>query len=169
MSIGMVTRSASRRHGWRSCEPLLVLVCFVLCLTMEGWMSPVFAQLPRLLDGFEELALVGKAGSGGCRGSVCFDQLSFRELSPQTTRDPTPVLQATSAQPGAEAVYALDGVLSTAWKSDPAAGAEQMLTVDFRQPREFGGLVLHWLDHTFASRYNVEFSDDGSHWRAVRA
>lgn len=115
------------------------------------------------------LELVVKAGSGGGRGSVCFDQLSFRELSPQTTSDPTPVLQATSAQPGAEAVYALDGVLSTAWKSDPAAGAEQMLTVDFRQPREFGGLVLHWLDHTFASRYNVEFSDDGSHWRPVRA
>jgi F5/8 type C domain len=115
------------------------------------------------------LELVVKAGSGGGRGSVCFDQLSFRELSPQTTSEPTPVLQATSVQPGAEAVYALDGDLSTAWKSDPAAGAEQVLTVDFRQPREFGGLVLHWLDHAFASRYTVEFSDDGSHWRAVRA
>jgi hypothetical protein len=115
------------------------------------------------------LELVVKAGSGGGRGSVCFDRLSFRELSPQTTSHPTPVLQATSVQPGAEAVHALDGALSTAWKSDPATGAEQMLTVDFRQPREFGGLVLHWLDHVFASRYTVEFSDDGSHWRAVRA
>ena len=28
--------------------------------------------------------------------------------------------------------YALDGALSTAWKSHPAAGAEQMLTVDFQ-------------------------------------
>jgi hypothetical protein len=115
------------------------------------------------------LELVVKAGSGGGRGSVCFDQLSFRELTPQTTSDPTPLLQATSAQPGAEAGYALDGGPSTAWKSDPAAGAEQMLTVDFQQPREFGGLVLHWLDHMFASRYTVEFSDDGRHWRAVRA
>jgi F5/8 type C domain len=123
----------------------------------------------RTLNHSMALELVVKAGSGGGRGSVCFDQLSFRELSPQTTSAPTPVLQATSDQPGAEAVHALDGALSTAWKSDPAAGAEQMLTVDFRQPREFGGLILHWLDHTFASRYTVEFSDDGSHWRAVRA
>ena len=53
---------------------------------------------------------------------------------------------ASSAQPGAAAAYALDGALSTAWKSDPAAGAEQTLTLDFQQPREFGGVVLHWLD-----------------------
>jgi F5/8 type C domain len=114
------------------------------------------------------LELVLKAGSGGGRGSVCFDQLSFRELPLQTASHLSPVLQASSAQPGAEAAYALDGALSTAWKSNPAAGAEQMLTLDFRQPREFGGLVLHWLDHAFASRYDVEFSDDGSHWRTVR-
>src|SRR5437016_4884916 len=70
MSIGMVTRSASRRHGWRSCEPLLVLLCFVLCLTMEVWMSPVFAQLPRLLDGFEDLALWQAGASDGVRASL---------------------------------------------------------------------------------------------------
>jgi F5/8 type C domain len=123
----------------------------------------------RTLKRSAALELVVKAGSGGGRGSVCFDRLGFRELAPQTASQPTPVLHATSFQPGAEAVYAFDGALSTAWKSDPAAGAEQVLTVDFRQPREFGGLVLRWLDNTFASRYTVEFSDDGSHWRAVRA
>jgi hypothetical protein len=54
------------------------------------------------------------------------------------------------------------------WKSDPAAGAEQTLTIDFQQPREFGGVVLHWLENAFASRYDVEFSNDGSRWRTVR-
>ncbi len=122
----------------------------------------------RLLRRSAVLELVVKAGVGGGRGWVCFDQLSFQELPPSPLRHPTPVLQASSAQPGAEASYALDGTLSTAWKSNPAAGAEQMLTVDFRHPREFGGLILHWLDGAFASRYDVEFSDDGSHWRAVR-
>ncbi len=122
----------------------------------------------RTLKHSAALELVIKAGGGGGRGSVCFDQLSFRELPLQTTSYPTPVLQATSAQPGAQASYALDGALSTAWKSDPATGAEQALTVDFREPREFGGLVLHWLNNAFASRYDVEFSDDGSHWRTVR-
>jgi hypothetical protein len=114
------------------------------------------------------LEIVVKAGAGGGRGSVCFDQLSWRALPPQTTSYPTPVLHASSAEPVAEAAYALDGALSTAWKSELAAGPRQMLTLDFQQPREFGGLVLHWIDHAFASRYDVEFSDDGSHWRSVR-
>ena len=28
--------------------------------------------------------------------------------------------------------------------------------------------MLQWLENAFASRYDVEFSDDGSHWRTVR-
>jgi hypothetical protein len=122
----------------------------------------------RTLTRSAALELVVKAGRGGGHGSVCFDQLSLRALPAQTTADLAPVLQASSEQPGAAASYALDGALSTAWKSDPAAGPTQVLTVDFQQPREFGGLVLHWLEHAFASRYDVEFSDDGSHWRSVR-
>jgi hypothetical protein len=122
----------------------------------------------RTLKHSAALELVLSAGSGGGRGSVCFDQLSFGELPPQTTSHPTPMLHASSAQPGAEAAYALDGALSTAWKSDLAAGAEHMLTLDFRQPREFGGVILHWFEHAFASHYDVEFSDDGNHWRTVR-
>ena len=120
----------------------------------------------RALKRSAALELVVKAGSGSGRGSVCFDQLSFRELPPQTSH-PTPLLQVSSAEAGAEGSYALDGALATAWKSDPAAGAQQMLTLDFRQPREFGGLVLHWLENAFASRYDVEFSDDGRHWSTV--
>jgi hypothetical protein len=122
----------------------------------------------RTLKHSAALELVLKAGAGGGRGSVCFDQLSLRELPPPTMSPPTPVLHASSAQPGAEAAYALDGGPSTAWKSDPTAGAEQILRLDFQQSREFGGVVLHWLDKAFASRYDVQFSEDGNHWRAVR-
>ena len=122
----------------------------------------------RTLKHSAAIELVLSAGGGGGRGSVCFDRLSFRELPPPMTSYPAPVLRATSAQPGAEASLALDGELSTAWKSDPAAGAEQTLTLDFQQPHEFGGMVLHWLADAYASRYDVEFSDDGSHWRTVR-
>ncbi len=122
----------------------------------------------RVLKHSAALELVIKAGSGGGRGAVCFDQLSFRELPPETAPPPTPILEATSAQSGAGVVYALDGALATAWKSDPAMGAEQVLRLDFQQVREFGGLILHWLDNAFASRYDVEFSDDGQHWRVVR-
>jgi hypothetical protein len=62
----------------------------------------------------------------------------------------------------------MDGNLATAWQSNPAAGHRQTLTLDFQQEREFGGLVLHWLPGAFASRYAVDFSDDGEHWRTVR-
>ena len=122
----------------------------------------------RALKRSTALELVIKAGEGGGHGSVCFDQLSWRELPLQTTSNLTPVLQASSAQLQGEASYAFDGTLSTAWKSNVAAGTEQMLTLDFQQPREFGGVVLHWLANAFASRYDVQFSDDGSHWTTVR-
>jgi hypothetical protein len=122
----------------------------------------------RALKHSAALELVIKAGGAGGRGSVCFDRLSLRALPPQTTSYPIPVLQATSEQPGTEASHALDGSLSTAWKSDPASGAEQVLRLDFQAPREFGGLVLYWLADAFASRYDVEFSDDGSQWTTVR-
>jgi F5/8 type C domain-containing protein len=123
----------------------------------------------RTLKHSAALELVIKAGGAGGRGSVCFDQLGWRELRPQTTSYPTPVLQASSEQPDAAAFLALDGALATAWKSDPHAGAEQILTVDFQEAREFGGLLLHWHEHAFASRYEVEFSDDGRQWRTVRS
>ena len=122
----------------------------------------------RTLTRSAAIELVVKAGSGGGHGSVCFDQLSLRELPAQTTAYPRPVLQASSEQLGAEVSYALDGALSTAWKSVPAAGPELVLMLDFQQPREFGGVVLHWLENAFASHYDVEFSDDGSRWRTVR-
>src|SRR5215510_9737091 len=124
--------------------------------------------LDRTLTRSAAIEFVVKAGSGGGHGSVCFDQLTLRELPAQTPAYPRPVLQASSEQPGAEASYALDGTLSTAWKSVPATGPEQVLMLDFQQPREFGGVVLHWLENAFASHYDVEFSDDGSHWRTVR-
>src|SRR2546422_902907 len=111
------------------------------------------------------LELVVKAGSGGSRGSVCFDQLSLRALPPPPTSYPTPILQASSAQPGAAASYALDGALSTAWRSAPGAGPEQMLRLDFQQPREFGGGVLQWLGKPFAGRSDGGVSDGRTAWR----
>ena len=81
---------------------------------------------------------------------------------------PTPVGYASSHRSGAEPALAVDGQSATAWRSDPASGAAQNLTLDFGQRREFGGVVLHWLDQAFASRYDVQISDDGAQWRTVR-
>jgi len=113
------------------------------------------------------LELVVSAGSGG-RGSVYFDQLTIRELPAEPAIAPAPEVQASSFVEHGEPWLALDGEPATAWRSDPAQGPLQSFTVDFKQPREFGGLVVRWLKDAFASRYDVELSDDGIEWRTVR-
>src|SRR5919108_2148659 len=70
MSICMATRSASRRPGWRSRKPLPALLCLALCLTLGVWMSPMFAQPPRLLDGFDDLTPWQVGASDGVRASL---------------------------------------------------------------------------------------------------
>jgi hypothetical protein len=108
------------------------------------------------------------AGRGRGRGSVYVSQLGVRELPEELAVLPPPVVRSSSSLPGAEPSLALDGTVATAWKSDPAAGPAQDLTIDFRRPREFGGLVVRWLEHAYASRYDVDFSDDGVRWRTAR-
>ncbi|MFI4953124.1 MAG: discoidin domain-containing protein [Burkholderiales bacterium] len=107
------------------------------------------------------------AGHGGGAGSVWFSRLAVRELSPVPANWPAPAVDASSHQAGAEPALAIDGQPGTAWRSDPARGAAQNLTLDFGRPREFGGIVLRWLDHAFASRYDVQVSDDGVDWRTL--
>src|SRR5262249_20693888 len=114
------------------------------------------------------IEFVVAAGRDGGRGSVYVSQLALREL-PDAAAVPPPVVRASSSLPGAEAPRALDGSAATAWESDPAAGPIQDLTVDFQQPREFGGLTVRWLADAYASRYDVQFSDDGIRWRTVRS
>jgi hypothetical protein len=107
------------------------------------------------------LELVVARGQGGGKGTVCFEQLGFRELPSSQTAAPAPVLRASSALATNLPQQALDGSRDTAWRSDPATGVEQTLTLDFLQPREFGALVLQWLPDLHASRYDIDFSDDG--------
>lgn len=114
------------------------------------------------------IELVIARGQGGGKGTVCFDRLAFRELPADQSAPPAPVLRASSSLARNGPAQALDGTRDTAWHSDPASGEEQALTLDFLGPREFGGLVLRWLPDVFASRYDIDFSEDGTHWRTVR-
>jgi hypothetical protein len=123
----------------------------------------------RVLKHAASLEFAVSAGRGGGSGSVYFSQLRIRELPPPPAVLPRPAVEASSHRAGAEPSLALDEDLATAWRSGPAAGAAQHLTFDFGQPREFGGLILHWRDRAFASRYDVQFSDDGARWRTVRS
>jgi hypothetical protein len=108
------------------------------------------------------------AGRGGGRGSVYVSALTLRELPVSPAAAPPPAVRASSSSPGADAALALDGAAATAWRSDPAAGPRQSLTVDFHQPRELGGLIVRWLPGAHATRYDVDVSDDGVRWQTVR-
>jgi hypothetical protein len=108
----------------------------------------------------EHLEFVVSSGRDGGHGSIQIDELAIRRLPPAGPL-PAPQLAASSGKPGPGL---LDG--HGAWSS--TAGGEQHVDIDFGRPREFGGLLLHWAPGAHASRYEVQFSDDGAAWRTVR-
>jgi F5/8 type C domain len=110
---------------------------------------------------------VVSSGRDGGAGSVYFDRLALRELPPEDDSPLKPVrVSASSALPGAPARAAVDGDLQTAWRSDPARGAEQSFVIDLGKPREFSGMVLHWQPGERATRYDIRQSTDGKSWYA---
>ncbi len=115
------------------------------------------------------LELVVAAGRDGGAGSIWFSDLRLRELPVPPAQWPKPIANASSSLAGAPPEFALDGNAATAWRSDPARGAEQTLTLDLGLQREFGGLIVRWQPHAYASRYDVQFSADGERWRTVRS
>ena len=123
----------------------------------------------RTLRHSARIEFVVAAGRGGGAGSIYLGNLAVRELPPERTAWGVPAVAASSFIAAGEPVLAVDGKPATAWQSDPATGGEQYLTLDFGEPREFGGLVLRWKPGMFASRYDVQFSDDGREWKTVRS
>ncbi|BDU16248.1 discoidin domain-containing protein [Lysobacter auxotrophicus] len=106
--------------------------------------------------------------SAGGKGSVCFDQLTFRKLPPQDDSPLTGDASATVESGNGPARNAIDGDATTAWRAAPGAATAPQFTLDLRKPREFGGLVLDWLPREHASDYRIELSDDGAQWRVAR-
>ena len=122
----------------------------------------------RVLRQAATLEFVVAAGRGGGRGSIYVSRLVLRELPPEPAVVLSPAVTASSTLPGWDAARAVDGSIATAWRSDPAAGPAQHVTIDFHRPRELGGLVVRWHEGAYASRYEVQLSDDGVRWRTVR-
>ena len=103
------------------------------------------------------------AGRGG-KGWLEVADLLLVDLPPEPSPEP-PSASASSEDPGHEARLAFDGDPATAWRAASPGTAEW--AVDLGSLRELGGLVI---DHgtSFASRYAVDLSEDGTVWTTVR-
>ncbi|MFH1278047.1 MAG: discoidin domain-containing protein [Candidatus Eisenbacteria bacterium] len=114
----------------------------------------------------EAIEFAVTAGSGGS-GRVWIDDLEIMPLPPPNPNPPAPVASASAEAPGHGAALALDGDPATFWESGPDDVAP-WIVLDLGGAREFGGLVIDWEPDRHAPDYDVEVSDDGVEWRAVR-
>src|SRR5438477_1768181 len=85
----------------------------------------------RSLTHAARLEFVVAAGRSGGGGSLYISHLELRERPIAPATWPTPLVSASSYLGGGGPALVIDGQLATAWKSDPAKGAEQSLIVDF--------------------------------------
>jgi len=121
--------------------------------------GPLGGGPPRNVTAIE---LVIAAGQGG-KGTVWVEALKIRD----ETYRLTPSVQASSALPG----HGPENVLSTgnsSWRSE-ASHMPQWLLIDFRQVREYGGLVVQWEKGYAAQAFDVQISFDGGTWNTVYA
>jgi len=106
-----------------------------------------------------ELAITAPPGG---KGSVWIADLGFEDHSYASI----PVAYASSALPGHAARCGVDGRTDASWQSEHS-DEPQWFRIDFSEPREYGGLVLHW-DRTRPARpFDVDISDDGEMWKTV--
>jgi hypothetical protein len=77
-----------------------------------------------------------------------------------------PRLRASDALPGHEPACAIDGRPDTSWRSGPAPGPAS-LEIDFRQAREYGGLILRWTRAPDERSFTLHASDNGHAWRML--
>ena len=109
--------------------------------------------------GFIEFAV---AAAEGGKGSLCIDTLTFEELPPPEPVTKQPRVHFSSASGDAKEIT-LDESGRLHWSSAPS-DAQPVITVDFQQMREFGGLVLEWGPDGYGTDYDVSVSTDGKGW-----
>jgi hypothetical protein len=73
-------------------------------------------------------------------------------------------VEVSSAQPGFEAEYAVDGDLTTRWSSEPAD--PQYLIIDLGQTYSFNAVRLLW-DYAYGSQFLIQTSEDKTEWLTI--
>ncbi|MEI2782650.1 MAG: discoidin domain-containing protein [Candidatus Competibacter sp.] len=101
------------------------------------------------------------------KGSVWIDGLTLEEREPAQTYTQNPAISVSTTAEG----YRPEGILdpdhtANGWHSG-ALAEDQWLSLDFHQPREYGGLVIDWHPDDYAVDYQVQASDDGKVWKPI--
>src|SRR5690606_12479986 len=105
------------------------------------------------------------AGRGGT-GTLWIVGLTIAPLGPVLPYDLTPVVSASTTARGADPAAVIDADTASVWRS--ARGGAQELRVDFGRAREYGGIIVHWVEDSRALDYDVEISAGGRTWQTVR-
>lgn len=121
-----------------------------------GW-GPAGGGVAREVGAIE---IVVAAGPGGA-GRLWIADLRLEDRTPADM----PLIHASGAQPGHATACILDGCPDTCWRADRLPA---WVDLDFREERDYGGLILCW-DSAQARRFQVMASNDGSSWRTLYA
>ncbi len=101
----------------------------------------------------------------GGKGTIWLDDFKFEALPPETQTYPQPVATATSSQKKQNTALLFDKSDKTSWQSSKSAA--QIVTIDFKARREFGGLQIDWLKDKSAKSFDILLSTDEKNWEKV--
>ena len=110
-----------------------------------------------------KIELIISAADGGS-GTVYLDDLSFEQLPVPIVKNVQPLVDASSTFRGKPSLI-FDNNLKTSWRSK--SDGNQSLTINFQYTKEYGGLIIHWDSLDFATKYNIESSNDLKNWNVL--
>ena len=101
----------------------------------------------------------------GGKGSVYIDELKFEELPDENQHLPEPTFSASTELNEHSIKFISDKNPETYWQS--VNKYDQFVEVDFHQIREFGGIVINWLEGQHAEDFSLWTSRDKDKWEEV--
>ena len=101
----------------------------------------------------------------GGKGTVWIDELKFEELPDENQPLPQPTFFATSELDEHPIDFISDNNPDTYWQS--INKYDQFVEIDFHQIREFGGVIIKWLEEKHATDFNLWSSLDRENWEEI--
>jgi F5/8 type C domain len=101
----------------------------------------------------------------GGKGTVWIDELKFEELPDENQPLPQPTFFATSELDEHPIEFISDNNPATYWQS--INKYDQFVEIDFHQIREFGGIIIKWLEGKHPTDFSLWSSADREDWEEI--